>query len=64
MYLDNQISASAFCDDFLYFYDLEIDDETLTMNERLAFSSLSETISRFSPFKEDLENTLVYLITK
>lgn len=34
---------------------MEIDDETLTQEERLAFSDLSDVTSRFSQFKEDHE---------
>lgn len=56
MYLSKQITATAFCDDFYYSYDLEIDDETLTRDEQKAFSSLSEVSGRFSPFVEDIEN--------
>ena len=54
MFLTEQISASTFCDEFYYSYDLEIDDNTLSSTEKEAFADLSKVSSRFSPFKEDI----------
>lgn len=55
LFLKEQITASVFCDEFYYSYDLEIDNKTLTIEEQLAFSDLSNVSSRFSEFKEDHE---------
>ena len=53
MYLTNFITASVFCDEFYYSYDLEIDNNTLTNIEKLVFSDLSKVSSRFSEYEED-----------
>lgn len=53
--LKEQITAPVFCDEFYYCYDLEIDIETLSNVEKLAFSELSKVTSRFSQFNEDHE---------
>lgn len=55
LFLKKQITAPVFCDEFYYSYDLEIDIETLSKEEQLAFSELSQVSSRFSQFKEDFE---------
>jgi hypothetical protein len=56
MYLKEKIDEAAFCDDFYYSYDLELDYETLTQDECRAFHELSEITSRFSEFDEDIKN--------
>lgn len=40
MFITSQIKASVFCDEFYYSYDLEIDSDTLSNEEQLAFSDL------------------------
>ncbi len=55
LFLEEQITASFFCNEFYYSYDLEIDNETLSKVEQLAFSDLSSVSSRFSQFNEDFE---------
>lgn len=55
LFLKEQITTPVFCDEFYYSYDLEIDIETLSKEEQLAFSELSQVLSRFSQFKEDHE---------
>ena len=55
LFLKGQITSPVFCDEYYYSYDLEIDDETLSEKERLAFSELGKVSSRFSQFKEDHE---------
>jgi hypothetical protein len=53
MYLKGTITASVFCDEFYYSYDLELDDAIFTDLERQAFSDLSTLVGRFSPYEED-----------
>ena len=53
MYLAETITASVFCDEFYYSYDLELDEMTLTNLERQIFSNLGTFASRFSPYEED-----------
>lgn len=55
MFLAKQLSASVFCDEFYYSYDLEIDYDTLTPEEYTAFSELKKVSGRFSQFDEDFE---------
>ena len=55
MFLSGKITASVFCDELYYSYDLEIDYNTLNAVEQKAFSDLSPFSSRFSEFKEDHE---------
>ncbi|MEC5395505.1 colicin immunity domain-containing protein [Bergeyella sp. RCAD1439] len=55
MFVMSQITASVFCNEFYYSYDLEIDSDTLSNEEQQAFSDLSIVSSRFSQFKEDHE---------
>jgi len=52
-YLLGKINESTFCDELYYSYDLEIDSNTLTDVEKLAFSALSMVCSRFSQYEED-----------
>lgn len=53
-YLASKIDARAFCDEFYYSYDLEMDYETLSEDEQGMFSDLSTVVSRFSEFQEDI----------
>ena len=53
MFIMSQITASVFCDEFYYSYDLEIDSTMLSNKEQSAFSELSIVSSRFSPFEYD-----------
>lgn len=53
MFIMSQITASVFCDEFYYSYDLEIDSTMLSNKEQSAFSELSIVSSRFSPFESD-----------
>lgn len=55
MFLSKRITASVFCNEFYYSYNLEIDYDTLSPVEYSAFSELEKVSCRFSPFKEDLE---------
>lgn len=55
MFLSGEITASVFCDEFYYSYDLGIDYDILNDAEQKAFSDLSTVSSRFSEFKEDHE---------
>ena len=48
MYVDGVITASVFCDEFYYAYDLEIADKDLTETERYMFTELDKISSRFS----------------
>ena len=53
MFLERAISASVFCDEFYYCYDLEVDYATLTSLEYSTFSGLDIVSSRFSEFEKD-----------
>lgn len=53
MYLSGKIDESAFCDEFYYCYDLEVEYDTLTKEEQQAFSELAIIASRFSRFEEE-----------
>lgn len=53
MFLEGTISASVFCDEFYYCYDLELDYDTLTSLEYSIFSELGIICGRFSEFEED-----------
>jgi hypothetical protein len=55
MYLDKKIDEANFCKEFLIFYDLYLDYETLSTEERTAFSELGKIASRFSEFEEDIK---------
>jgi len=55
IFLSGVITASKFCDEFYYSYNLEIDYDTLTESEQTAFAELEEVSSRFSSYKEDHE---------
>jgi Bacterial self-protective colicin-like immunity len=52
-FLSDKITEKVFCDEFYYCYSLELEYETLTSKEELAFSELDAVISRFSEFEED-----------
>lgn len=52
-YLLGKITASIFCDEFYYSYDLEIDGNTLNDAEKMAFAELGQISSRFSQYEED-----------
>lgn len=54
-YLSGKIDGRTFCDEYYYSYDLEIDYETFSEVEQKAFTELSSVSSRFSEFKEDIE---------
>lgn len=54
-YLSGNINESAFCDEFYYSYNLEIDHKSLTEIEKLSFLELSKVASRFSQYEEDHE---------
>lgn len=53
MFLTNFITASVFCDEFYYSYDLEVSNDDLSEIEQQVFSDLSKVSSRFSQFNED-----------
>lgn len=53
MYLSKTITASVFCDEFYYCYDLELDRSTLTELETQVFAELDKVSSRFSQYEED-----------
>jgi hypothetical protein len=53
MYLAETISASVFCDEFYYSYDLELDETVLTDLESQVFSDLGTFAGRFSPYEEN-----------
>ncbi|MEN2486654.1 hypothetical protein AAYQ05_02535 [Flavobacterium sp. B11] len=52
-YLLNEIDESTFCNEFYYSYDLEINVNAFTNNEKIFFSELNEVTSRFSQYEED-----------
>jgi hypothetical protein len=52
-YLSGEIDESFFCDEFYYSYDLEVDNNTLSDIEKVAFAELSQVSSRFSQYEED-----------
>lgn len=52
-YLSGRLNETAFCDEFYYSYDLELDHSTLSDLERQYFSKLNMVVSRFSPYPED-----------
>ena len=53
MFLSKKITATTFCDEFYYAYDLELNYSTLSELEEAAFSDLSKVADRFSEFEED-----------
>lgn len=55
-YLLGKLDARAFCDEYYYCYDLELDTNLLSKLEKNVFSGLSGLINRFSEFPEDLKN--------
>jgi hypothetical protein len=52
-YISGKIAAPAFCDEFYYSYDLELNHKALTEPEQQVFEELSKVSGRFSPHKED-----------
>ncbi|MGC4059177.1 MAG: hypothetical protein QM743_13825 [Chitinophagaceae bacterium] len=52
-YLSDKLDETGFCDEFYYSYDLEVDRNTLTDIEKIAFASLSKVSDRFSSYEED-----------
>ncbi|HEX4840340.1 MAG TPA: hypothetical protein VFU89_07870 [Rhabdochlamydiaceae bacterium] len=54
MYLSEKIDEPTFCDEFYYSYDLELNYNSLMEDERKVFSELSDVVSRFSEFEEDI----------
>jgi len=54
-YLLGKIDGRTFCDEYYYSYNLEIDYETFSGVELKAFTELSSVSSRFSEFREDIE---------
>ena len=53
MYVAGTITASVFCDEFYYCYDLELDNTTLSNLESQVFAELGTVAGRFSPYEED-----------
>ena len=64
MYLSEKINEPAFCNEFYYSYDLELDHSTLTPEEKKAFYELGEVAGRFSEFEEDHQNAPGAFFTK
>lgn len=54
-YLLGKINARAFCDEYYYCHDLELERDSLTDLEETTFSELGKVASRFSEFEEDLK---------
>jgi len=53
LYLSSKITEEDFCDEIYYTYDLNIDDETLTSDEKTIFKKLALVTGRFSEFEQD-----------
>jgi hypothetical protein len=53
MYLSDIITASVFCNEFYYSYNLEIDDEVLNELEQKCFFELAKVTDWFSEFEND-----------
>jgi len=51
--LAGSYSVNNFCDEFSRIYNIEIDYDELTSEERLEFRELSKITGRFSPYEED-----------
>ncbi len=51
-YFAEEIEEATFCSDFISLYGLELDENTLTIEEQVAFSELGMVASRFIPFEE------------
>ncbi len=64
MYLSSKISEPTFCNEFYRLYDLEIDYDTLTKEERQAFRELSHITGRFSQYEEDFKSCPDFFYTK
>ncbi len=64
MYLSKKIDEETFCEDFVPSYGVELDYDTITREERKAFSELQTVASRFSPFEEDHKKNPYFFYTK
>lgn len=64
MYLTNKMSERTFCNEFYRLYDLEIDYDTLTKEERQTFHELSHIRGRFSQYEEDFKSCSDFFCTK
>ena len=53
LYLENKITTTAFCNEFYYSYDLEVNENDLTAVEKMLYEELSIVTSRFSDYEED-----------
>lgn len=53
-FVNDEITAKEFCDKYYISFDLEIDFDTFTELEKVIFTEISDTASRFSEFEEDL----------
>ncbi|GAB6868096.1 hypothetical protein [Bacteroides rodentium] len=53
MYLSGKITTTDFCDEYYYSYDMELNNLSLTKQERLYLDKLGKITSRFSEYKED-----------
>lgn len=47
------LNENEFCEAFYYSYNLEIENEKLSLLEKKVFSELSQVVSRFSQYEED-----------
>ena len=56
LYLENKITATTFCNEFYYSYDLEVNENDLTIVEKMLYEELSIVSSRFSEYEEDHKN--------
>ena len=64
MYLTEAIDDESFCDEFVPLYNVEIDYDCLTNDERKSFSALMTVASRFSEFEEDHQKVPGFFYTK
>ena len=55
-YLENNINAEIFHNEYYYCFSLELDYRQLTPLEERAFADLSKITGRFTHFEEDLIN--------
>lgn len=55
-FLQGELDAQSFSEQFSDVYNLEVDYATLNVLERKEFRALMVVASRFSPFEEDLIN--------
>lgn len=52
-FIEESMSASEFCDEFYYSYDLQIDKNVLSDLEKKVFLAIDSIASRYSEFQED-----------